>query len=137
MNVKTVKILRNLLPVDSRNLEFANAFSFIVSAIGIFLFKDHQGFEYLLIYHFHIFHSHIFWSLFFGIIGGLQLYSLLEYPELEPIRLITSWISGAYWVWSGMERDLTTAAILSMFVGIYLLLAFIINAVALKDLWKK
>ena len=132
MNIKTVKILRNLLPVDSRKLEFASAFSFIISAIGIFLFKDHQGFEYLLIYH-----SHIFWSLFFGIIGGLQLYSLLEYPELEPIRLSTSWVSGVFWVWSGMERDLTTAAILSMFVGIYLLLAFIINAVALKDLWKK
>ena len=132
MNVKTVKILRNLLPVDSRNLEFASAFSFIISAIGIFLFKNHQGFEYLLIHH-----SHIFWSLFFGIIGGLQLYSLLEYPELEPIRISTSWVSGTYWVWSGMERDLTTAAILSMFVGIYLLLAFIINAVALKDLWKK
>ena len=132
MNVKTVKILRNLLPVDSRNLEFANAFSFIISAIGIFLFKNHQGFEYLLIYH-----SHIFWSLFFGIIGGLQLYSLFEYPELEPIRISTSWVSGAYWVWSGTERDLSTAAILSIFVGIYLLLAFIINTVALKDLWKK
>ena len=132
MNVKTVKILRNLLPVDSRNLEFASAFSFIISAIGIFLFKDNQEFDYLFVYH-----SHIFWSLFFGIIGGLQLYSLLEYPELEPIRISTSWVSGTYWVWSGMERDLTTAAILSMFVGIYLLLAFIINAVALKDLWKK
>lgn len=132
MNVKTVKILRNLLPVDSRKLEFVSAFSFIVSAIVIFLFKSYQGFDYLFVYH-----SHIFWSLFFGIIGGLQLYSLLEYPELEPIRISTSWVSGAYWVWSGMERDLTTAAILSMFVGVYLLLAFIINAVALKDLWKK
>ena len=132
MNVKTVKILRNLLPVDSRKLEFASAFSFIISAIGIFIFKDHQSFEYLLIYH-----SHIFWSLFFGTIGGLQLYSLLGYPELEPMRISTSWVSGAYWVWSGTERDLSTAAILSMFVGIYLLLAFIINTVALKDLWKK
>lgn len=116
--------MKNLIPQDLRVLEVISSISLIL--LGIILFLDIESINFYD--HLHKYHSGIFWGIFCITIGGLQLYSVYDYPEVELIRACTAWITGLFWLWCG----LSAFSFVNIFAGLYLLLSFIMNLSSLS-----
>jgi hypothetical protein len=115
-----MKILRNLLPRDTRCVEIASAFGLIFSSL---FFAYGNGGDYLLQVH-----PTAFWFVFSGLLGVLQFFSILFYPKLELLRVLAAFTSGTCWLYWGFAAPTIDQDEALMFtVGFGNLYGFIIN----------
>lgn len=116
--------MKNLFPRDLRILEVISSLGLLL--LGLILFIDLQSINFYS--HLLKYHSNIFWVIFCFIIGGLQLYSIYDYPKEELIRACTAWITGLFWFWCGIS----SFSFIHILFGAYLFLSFIINLATLS-----
>lgn len=123
-----IRIIRNLIPQDTRAVELLSAVTLISISILLFLglINDHP-----LLYVRPI----EFWILFSCIIGVLHLYSLLNCPNSELIRVMMCWLAGSLWLWVAFALPFEFATIVVFFLGFSNILAFIINTILLNKTW--
>lgn len=116
--------MKNLFPSDLRILEVISSLGLLL--LGLVLFIDLQSINFYS--HLLKYHSNIFWVIFCFTIGGLQLYSIYDYPKEELIRACTAWIAGLFWFWYG----LSSFSFIHVLFGAYLFLSFIMNLATLN-----
>ena len=122
------KIIRNMLPQDTRAVEFPSAVGLILTALfmTIGLILDHPMLKI---------HPIEFWIVFSFLIGGLQFFALLEHPSHEMLRTAMCWVSGSFWIWASFSTHLDVASLASFGLGFSNIVAFIINTVLLSEKW--
>ena len=117
------KMIRNLLPQDTRIIEIASALSLIALCLSLVIGNiSHSILS---------FQSREFWSVVLFSFGVLQLWSIIVYPKAELLRCTMAWICGSFWVWIGISGDMAT-----FFIGIGNLYSFIINFNLLRRAWE-
>ena len=124
-----IQIIRNLLPQDTRIAELSSAYGII--SIGIFALIGISFDEYLTDAH-----PIVVWIIFCGIIGSLQLWSLISHPKLAVLRVSMAWVTCSFWLWVAFSSGFTISAIACFWLGISNAAAFIINIVILSEKWK-
>lgn len=122
-------IIRNLLPQDTRSVEFPSAVGLIVCSI--ILFFNVMSNEI----HLHI-NNIGFWCIATFFIGVVYIISLLHFPKLDFYRPMLSWMSGTFWIWLTFSQPLSIMAIPVFFLGISNIVAFLINTVILSETWR-
>ena len=122
-------IIKNLLPQDTRSVEFPSAVGLIVCSFLLF-FKCMSN-----EIHLHI-DSVGFWCIVTFILGVSYIVSLLHFPKLDPIRPALAWLAGTFWVWLTFSQPLTILSIPVFFLGISNIVAFLINTVILSEQWR-
>lgn len=129
-NKPAKKILRNLLPQDTRSVEYPAAAGMIL--ISFLLFFN------LFSKEIHVNISPIwFWCLITFIVGLAQFLSLIFFPNFEVYRHILSWMSGTFFLWLAFSQPLSILSIPTFFLGISNIAAFLINTVILSEQWKQ
>ena len=123
-----IKIIRNLLPQDTRAVEFPSAVALLLAGclMTAGLIFDHPLIDI---------HPIPFWILFSMIVGGLQFYALVEHPNSELLRTVMCWISGSFWIWASLATELDVASLATFALGFSNIMAFIINTVLLGEKW--
>jgi hypothetical protein len=123
------KIVRNLLPQDTRAVEFPCAVGLILTGfaliVGLVTNEDLLNL-----------HPMEFWAVFCVLIGSLQLYALLEFPDAEPLRTAIAWVSGSFWLWVSFSQGISIEAIATFALAFSNIVAFLINTVILSEKWK-
>lgn len=123
------QIIRNVLPQDTRSIELPSSVGLLI--VCVFLFFD------LLTGH-HIFNIHPeeFWAIFLAVIGGLQLYALLDYPKMDLLRTAMCWVAGSFWLWIAFVPPIDISSVAAFGMGFSNIVAFIINTVIISEKWK-
>lgn len=117
-------LIKNLLPQDTRSVEFPSAVGLILCSIMLFFNLIPN------VYHIG------FWCVVTLFLGVVYIASLLHYPKLDFYRPFLSWIAGTFWVWLSLSQPLSVTAIPVFFLGISNIVAFLINTVILSETWK-
>lgn len=124
-------ICKKLLPRDTRSVEFTSAWSLIL--LSLFLVLSSESTEAM-----ESLHPVEFWATTTCIFGSLHLYSLVRLSKEEPVRLVTSWLSGTFWIWVGLSNGLNTPGdIATLILGVGCMAAFLINTMILSESWGK
>lgn len=129
-NRTTRKILRNLLPQDTRSVEYPAAVGMILISFLLF---------------FNVFSQEIhvnitpiwFWCSVTLIVGLVQFCSLIFFPKFEVIGHFFSWMSGTFFMWLAFSQPLSILSIPTFFLGFSNIAAFLINTVILSEQWKQ
>jgi hypothetical protein len=125
--------LKNLLPADTRPIELISGTSLLISAILIFITQDLYFPEKM-----NDVHQWPFWGILSLVFGFIQILSVIE-DDMEPIRTITAWLTGTYWVWSGFFHLMSDYGhfydIVLIVLGLSCLYSFIINLQFIKKSW--
>jgi hydrogenase/urease accessory protein HupE len=124
-----IRIIRNLLPQDTRAVEYPSGIALVF--VGIFMIlgiiTDHPLVDI---------HPVEFWIVFSFLIGGLQVYSLINYDSAEPLRTAMAWVTGSFWLWVGFKQGISLESIACIWLGFCNIAAFLINTVILSEKWK-
>lgn len=123
-----IKIIRNLLPQDTRAVELPSAVGLLLTGLAL-LFSIIVDQSLLDI------HPVEFWILFTFLVGSLQFYALLDFPKLEALRTVICWISGSFWIWVSFNSNIDISALAAFSLGFSNIMAFIINTVLLREKW--
>lgn len=124
-------IIRCLLPRDMRSVEITSAWSLII--LSFFLITSTETTESM-----NSLHPVEFWATITCIFGSLHLYSLVRLTKEEPVRLVTSWLSGTFWIWVGLSSGLNNPGdIATLILGVGCMAAFLINTMILSESWGK
>lgn len=124
-------ICKNLLPQDTRSVEITSAWSLIM--LSLFLVLSSESTEAM-----ESLHPVEFWSTVTCIFGSLHLYSLVRISKEEPVRVVTSWVSGSFWIWLSLSGGLNNPGdIATLILGVGCMTAFLINTVILSESWGK
>jgi hypothetical protein len=126
-------ILLHFLPQDTRIAELISGISLIVLCFTMLL----TGLDPTIVLS--QFHDPVFWIITTGVVGVLQLFSLVFCRRLEHLRFLVSWIAGTFWVWItavGFTAGVTPSEVVGFFVGIANLYAFVVNLLLVKQSWK-
>ena len=119
-----------MLPQDTRAVEFPSAVGLILAGIfmTIGVMIEHPLIDI---------HPIEFWIVFSFLIGGLQMFALLEHPDHEMLRTAMCWVSGSFWIWASFATHLDLSSIATFGLGFSNIMAFIINTVLLSEKWNK
>jgi hypothetical protein len=123
------RIIKNFFPQDTRAVEFPSAMGLILTGVALLV---GALIDQTLIN----IHPIEFWVAFCLIVGCIQWYSLLDYPEFEPVRAGISWIAGSFWLWVSTSGDLSPSSLAAFVLGFSNIVAFLINTVILSERWK-
>lgn len=125
------KIFKNLLPQDTRILELCSAFSLISIAL-------YAAFGGTLPYGLSQYHPNELWAAITGFLGATQLKGLLSYPKAELVRIVMAWTTGSFWIFYTISNKINTPSdLIALFMGLGLLIAFLINLTVLSETWRK
>lgn len=124
-------ICRYLLPQDTRSAELTSAFAMIALSIAMQLSVDPTSNMRAL-------HPVEFWITTSFIFGSLQLYSIIRHQYEKPVRLVTSWFAGLFWVWVSISAGLNNPGdVATLALGISNWISFLINIMILSESWKE
>lgn len=126
-------MVKNLSPQDSRIVELCSAYALILLSIT----SVTSGFDMPELLHIA---TKLEWTILLALFGGLQFYSLFNYPKVEPLRLVLGWCAGCFWLYAGMLTSLESISaedIASVMLGIGNLYGFVVNFNLLKVSWKQ
>lgn len=123
----------NLFPQGSRTVEYCSAYALIIlSILSVAL-----GFEAPELFHIEPKQE---WTVLLAIFGSLQFYSLVNYPKVEVLRLLTSWCAGCFWLYVGLSsftKHISAEDISAIMLGIGNLYGFVITFNLMKVSWKQ
>lgn len=115
---------KNFFLQDTRMIESTSAFSLLYMCIAAYLshgtILPHQLWEL---------HYWQFWTLLSGFFGLTQLF-IAALDKNYIARSLLAWVTGTYWVWSGLIQFTPEAAIacgISVILGIMCFYTFIVN----------
>jgi hypothetical protein len=117
-------LIRNLLPQDTRSVEFPSAVGLIICSIMLFFNLIPN------VYHIG------FWCVVTFMLGVVYIVSLLHFPKLDCCRPVLSWLAGSFWIWLTFSQPLSIMAIPVFFLGVSNIVAFLINTVILSETWR-
>lgn len=124
-------VCRHLLPQDTRSVEITSAWSLLM--LSLFLMVSSETTEAM-----ESLHPNEFWATVTCIFGSLHLYSLIRLNKEEPVRLVTNWVSGTFWIWLGLSSGLNNPGdIVTLILGVGCMSAFLINTMILSESWGK
>ena len=129
MHLEMKTIIKNLLPQDTRSVEFPSAIGLIVCSFLLF-FGCMSNEIHLNISSIGI------WCVVTFVLGISYIVSLLHFPKLDPIRPALAWLAGTFWIWLTFSQPLTILSIPVFFLGISNIVAFLINTVILSEQWR-
>lgn len=130
--INPMKFVKNLLPQDTRILELCSAFSLIALAIYSGFGGRMQDPPLSNM------HPNILWTIMFAFMGLTQLKGLLWYPREELVRVIMSWTTGSFWIFYVVSNKIYSPSdVIALFMGLELLIAFLINITVLSETWRK
>lgn len=123
-------IVRNLLPQDTRSVEYPAAAGLIFVAVLLFFGLFSQEINVNI--------SPIgFWCLVTYVVGCSQFCSLLFFPKFEVYRHILSWLSGTFFMWLAFSQPLSILSVPTFLLGLSNIAAFLINIVIMSEQWKR
>ena len=124
-------MVTNLFPQGSRTVGLCSAYALLLlSVCTVFFGVDLPDVTHL--------EPKLEWSILLAIFGCLQFYSLYRYPELEVIRVLTSWCAGCFWLYLGINGPVITAEdIACTMLGLGNLYGFVISFNLMKTTWKQ
>lgn len=115
---------KNFFPQDTRIIESMSALSLIYMSLasylsgGAILPQELWGLHYWQ-----------FWMVLSGIFGFVQLF-IVALDKNYIARSLLAWVTGTYWVWSGLIQFTPAVAIacgISIILGIMCFYTFIVN----------
>lgn len=123
-------LIRNLLPQDTRSVEYPAAFGLILISFLLFfgLFSDEININISPIG---------FWCFVTLLVGVSQFCSLLFFPKFEKYGHILSWLSGTFFMWLAFSQPLSILSIPTFLLGVSNIAAFLINIVIMSEQWKR
>lgn len=123
---------KNLFPQGTRTVELCSAYGLIILSI-FSLFNNFTVPEFISV------EPKLEWSILFALFGGLHLFSLIFYPKIELLRVVSSWLAGCFWIYVGVSSSIIHTSpddIASIMLGIGNLYGFVLNFNLLKVTWK-
>ena len=117
----------DLLPKDTRNIEFLSAVSLIVSAVLIWVLGPYSlPPKALALTH------EFFWASTMLTFGFMQLIAAIDHVKMRILRSTLGWFCGAFWTWWGLDcivtREMSIAEITSFTLGIFCFYVFVMNS---------
>lgn len=126
-----MKFIKNLLPQDTRTIELTSGLCLLIAS-AFFACGRTTAYPLLMM------HPGQYWAILTLILACIQLKSLIGYPRSEITRVTMIWMSGSFWTFYALETGLNNLSdMVSLFLGIGLLVSFLINITILSETWKK
>lgn len=122
-------VIRNLLPQDTRSVEYPSAAGLIVCSV--ILFFNLMSTEI----HLHVNNIGL-WCIPTFFLGVGYIVALLKFPRLDFFRPVLSWLTGTFWIWLTFSQPLSIMAIPVFFLGVSSIIAFLINTIILSETWR-
>lgn len=124
------KIIRNLLPQDTRSVEYPSSAGMMLTAI--LLFFDVSIREI----HINVSNQDIFLIVLF-LVGLIHFLILVTYPRLVCIRPLFSWAAGTFWLWLAFSQPLSILSMPTFLLGASNIASFLINTVIMSEKWRQ